>query len=155
MQTGALNLHERKTQMARTTFSGPVKSNAGFMTQPIYIFATDVVGGDVQIQATGTYIILSAADGGPAASVDFVLPQVVSGTFNLSQQPADERYNGAQGTLVNYGAQAHVLKGFGTQPVNSSATGVVVPATSVVQWGGNGNQTAPWIATEADLCTAV
>jgi hypothetical protein len=139
--------------MARTTFSGPVKSNAGFMTQPIYIFATDVVGGEVQIEATGTYIILSAADGGPAAEVDFVLPQVVSGTFDLNNQPADERYNGAQGTLINYGAVAHVLKGFGTQPVNGDADGVVVPAAHVVQWGGNGNQAAPWVAAEMALCT--
>ena len=139
--------------MSRTTFSGPVKSNAGFMTQPIYVFATDVDGGEVQIQATGTYIILSAADGGPAAEVDFVLPQVVSGTFSLSQQPADERYNGAQGTIINYGAVAHVLKGFGTQPVNGDADGVVVPAAHVVQWGGNGNQAAPWVAAEMALCT--
>ena len=139
--------------MARTTFSGPVKSNAGFMTQPIYIFATDVVGGEVQIEATGTYIILSAADGGPAAEVDFVLPQVVSGQFDLNNQPADERYNGAQGTLINYGAVAHVLKGFGTQPVNGDADGVVVPAAHVVQWGGNGNQAAPWVAAEMALCT--
>lgn len=141
--------------MARTTFSGPVKSNAGFMTQPIYIFATDVVGGEVQIEATGTYIILSAADGGPASTTKFVLPEVVSGTFTLTQQPADERYNGAQGALINYGAVAHELAGYNNQLVNGSATGVVVPASSVVQWGGNGNQAAPWIATESTLCTAV
>jgi hypothetical protein len=143
--------------MARTTFSGPVMSRAGYMTEPIYIFATDVVGGEVQIEATGTYIILSAADGGPNSSVDFILPQVVSGQFDLNNQPADQRYNGAQGTLINYGAQAHVLKGYGSpaQLVNGSATGVTVPAAHVVQWGGNGNQAAPWIAAEMALCTAV
>jgi hypothetical protein len=139
--------------MARTTFSGPVKANNGFMTQPRYVFATDVVDGEVQIEATGTYIILSAADGGPATLVDFVLPQVVSGAFDLTQQPADERYNGSQGTLINYGAVAHTLKGFGTQPVNGDPLGVIVPAASIVQWGGNGNQAAPWIAGEMDLCT--
>jgi hypothetical protein len=139
--------------MSRTTFSGPIKSAAGFMTQPIYIFATDVVDGEVAIQATGTYIILSAADGGPATETAFVLPQVESGTFSLTQQPADERYNGAQGALINYGAVDHVLKGFGTQPVNGDADGVVVPAAHVVQWGGNGNQSAPWIAAEMALCT--
>lgn len=139
--------------MARSTFSGPVMSRAGFMTEPIYIFATDVVAGEVQIEATGTYIILSAADGGPASETSFVLPQVVSGTFDLNNQPADQRYNGAQGTLINYGAQAHILKGFGTQKVNGDAAGVAVPAAHVVQWGGNGNQSAPWIAAEMALCT--
>jgi hypothetical protein len=141
--------------MSRTSFSGPVRSFAGYMIPPKYIFATDVVNGEVQIEATGAYIILSAADGGPAATVAFVLPEVVSGTFSLSQQPADERYNGAQGVLINYGAVAHELVGANSQLVNGSATGVVVPAASVVQWGGNGNQAAPWIATESDLCTAV
>jgi hypothetical protein len=141
--------------MARTSFSGPVRSFAGYMIPPKYIFATDVVNGEVQIEATGAYIILSAADGGPAATTTFVLPEVVSGQFGLNSQPADERYNGAQGSLINYGAVAHELKGFGTQPVNGSATGVVVPAASVVQWGGNGNQAAPWVAIESDLCTAV
>jgi len=139
--------------MARTTFSGPVKSSAGFMTDPIYVFATDVVNGAVQIQATGTYLILSAADGGPASDTDFVLPQVVSGQFSLDSQPADQRYVGAQGTIVNYGSQAHTLKGFGTQPVNGDADGVIIPAAHVVQWGGNGNQAAPWVASEMALCT--
>jgi hypothetical protein len=138
--------------MSRTTFSGPVKANAGYMTEPRYVFATDVVNDEVQIEATGTYIILSAADGGPSSEVAFVLPQVVSGAFDLNNQPADQRYNGAQGTLINYGAQAHVLKGFGTQPVNGDADGVVVKAAHIVQWGGNGNQAAPWVAGEMALC---
>jgi len=141
--------------MARTSFSGPVRSFAGYMIPPKYIFATDVVNGEVAIEATGAYIILSAADGGPATTVSFVLPEVVSGQFDLTQQPADERYNGAQGVLINYGAVAHELVGANGQLVNSSATGVVVPAASVVQWGGNGNQAAPWIATESDLCSPV
>ena len=139
--------------MSRTTFSGPIKSNSGFMTQPIYVFATDVVGGEVAIEATGTYIILTAAEGGPSGAVDFVLPEVQSGSFSINSQPADERYNGAQGILINYGAQAHTLKGFGTQPVNGDAAGVIVPAGHVVQWGGNGNQAAPWVAAEMALCT--
>ena len=139
--------------MARSTFSGPVKSNNGFMTSPRYIFATDVVNGEVAIEATGTYIILTSAEGGPSGAVDFVLPEVVSGSFSIDSQPADERYNGAQGTLINYGSQAHTLKGFGTQPVNGDAAGVIVPAAHVVQWGGNGNQAAPWVAAEMALCT--
>jgi hypothetical protein len=128
-------------------------AKAGFMTEPRYVFATDVVNGEVQIEATGTYIILSAADGGPAAETAFVLPQVVSGSFDLNQQPADQRYNGAQGSLINYGALDHVLKGYGTQPVNGDADGVIVPDAHIVQWGGNGNATAPWIAAEMALCT--
>jgi hypothetical protein len=139
--------------MARSTVSGPWKSKAGFMTEPRYVFATDVVNGEVQIEATGTYIILTSAEGGPSGSVDFVLPQVVSGTFGLDSQPADQRYNGAQGTLINYGGTAHTLKGFGTQPVNGDAAGVIVPSAHVVQWGGNGNQSAPWVAAEMALCT--
>jgi len=139
--------------MSRTTFSGPIMSKAGFMTQPQYIFATDVVDGEVAIEATGTYIILSAADGGPATETAFVLPKVESGQFSLTSQPADERYNGAQGVLINYGGVDHVLKGFGTQPVNGDADGVIVPDATIVQWGGNGNQAAPWIAAEMALCT--
>jgi len=139
--------------MARSTFSGPVMAKAGFMTEPRYVFATDVVNGEVQIEATGTYIILSPADGGPTTETAFVLPQVVSGSFDLNQQPADQRYNGSQGTLINYGGEDHILKGFGTQPVNGDAAGVVVPNGYVVQWGGNGNAAAPWIAAEMVLCT--
>lgn len=141
--------------MARTSFNGPVRSFNGYMTPPKYIFATDVVNGEVAIEATGAYIVLTAAEGGPSGAVKFVLPQVVSGTFSLTEQPADERYNGAQGSLINYGAQAHELVGYNGQLVNGSATGVVVPAQTIVQWGGNGNQSAPWVAVESDLCTAV
>lgn len=139
--------------MARTTFSGPVFSNNGFGSPPKYIFATDVVDGEVAIEATGTYIILSPADGGPAGGTAFVLPKVESGTFTLTEQPADPRYNGAQGILVNYGGEDHILKGFDTQPVNGDAAGVAVAAGTVVQYGGNGNQNLPWVAAQMDLCT--
>ena len=67
---------------------------------------------------------------------------------------ADANYNGAKGSVLNYGAVAHVLKGYSTQPVNGSATGVVIPAGYVTQWGGNGNQAAPWAAANSVLSTA-
>lgn len=138
--------------MAFTTFSGPVRSLNGFATPVTYIKASD--GASINITASGNYVILSPADGGPAAEVTLVLPKVTSGQFDLNNQPADQNYNGVQGSVLNYGAVAHVLKGNGTQPVNGSATGVVIPAGYAVQWGGNGNQAAPWAAVDSVLSTA-
>ena len=135
--------------MSFTTFTGPVRSLNGFVEPVTYIFATDVpVSGEVNISATGNIVILSPADGGPAAEVTFVLPQVESGAFSLAygqNQPADPRYNGAKGSILNYGAVAHKLKGYGTQVVSGAAE-VTIAAASAVQWGGNGNQNAPWSA---------
>jgi hypothetical protein len=85
-----------------------------------------------------------------------VLPQVVSGAFNLpygQAQPADARYNGAKGSVVNYGAVAHKLKGYGTQVVSGAAE-VTLAAGTVVQWGGNGNQAAPWTAVSNAILAA-
>ena len=140
--------------MAFTTFSGPVRSLAGFVEPVTYIKATDVVAGAVNIDAGANVVILSPADGGPASEVALVLPQVVSGAFTLADQPADANYNGIKGSVLNYGAVAHVLKGYGTQKVNGSTTGVVIPAGYVTQWGGNGNQAAPWAAANSVLSTA-
>jgi hypothetical protein len=78
---------------------------------------------------------------------------VVSGQFNLSQQPADERYNGVKGSVVNYGAVAHKLKGFGAQTISGVAE-VTIAAARVVQWGGNGNQNAPWTAVSTAILAA-
>jgi hypothetical protein len=139
--------------MSFTTFSGPVRSIAGFVEPVTYIFATDVVGGEVPISATGNYVILSPADGGPATQATLVLPQVVSGQFNLTAQPADERYNGVKGSVVNYGAVAHKLKGFGAQTISGVAE-VTIAAARVVQWGGNGNQSAPWTAVSTTILAA-
>ena len=130
--------------MSFTTFSGPVRSLAGFVEPVTYVFATDVVDGAVNISATGNYVILSAADGGPASGCNLVLPQVVSGAFDLANQPADARYNGAQGSVYNYSANTYVLQGYNGQKVNGATGGVVVAAGYAVQWGGNGNQAAPW-----------
>ena len=142
--------------MSMTTFSGPVRSIAGFMEPVTYIFATDVVAGEVNISATGNIVILSPADGGPATEATLVLPQVVSGAFNLpygQAQPADARYNGAKGSVVNYGAVAHKLKGYDTQVVSGVAE-VTLAAGTVVQWGGNGNQAAPWTAVSNAILAA-
>jgi hypothetical protein len=140
--------------MAYTTFSGPVRSIAGFAEPVTYIKATDVVAGAVNIEAGANIVILSPADGGPASEAALVLPQVVSGAFTLADQPADAQYNGIKGSILNYGAVAHVLKGYGTQKVNGSTTGVVIPAGYGVQFGGNGNQAAPWAATNSVLSSA-
>jgi hypothetical protein len=133
--------------MAKTTFSGPVNSTNGFMQPVNYITSADV--SPINIDAGATYVILATAQGGPAGVVTLVLPQVVSGTFLPGQYPADERYNGIRGQVYNQdGTLVHILKGFGSpaQPVNENADGVDIAINSVVQWTGNGNQSAPWLA---------
>jgi len=136
-----------KQIMSFTTFSGPVRSLAGFVEPVTYIFATDVDAGAVNISATGNYIVLSAADGGPTGNVDLILPQVESGAFSLAygqNQPADARYNGAKGSVYNYGSFTVVVKGYDGQLVNGASAGVDCATGTAVQWGGNGNQAAPW-----------
>jgi hypothetical protein len=139
--------------MGMSTVSGPWRSLAGFMEPVLYIFATDVVGGEVNIPAGANVVILSPADGGPATEATLVLPQVVSGAFDLNNQPADDRYNGIQGRVTNYGAVAHKLKGYGTQTISGVAE-VTLAAGTVVQWGGNGNEAAPWIAVSTAILAA-
>jgi hypothetical protein len=139
--------------MSFTTFSGPIRSLAGFVEPVTYIFATDVVGGEVNISATANIVILSPADGGPATECTLVLPQVVSGQFDLTQQPADARYNGAKGAVVNYGSVVHKLKGYGSQVISGVAE-VTISNGTVVQWAGNGNQNAPWIAVSTAILAA-
>ena len=131
--------------MAKTTFSGPVNSVAGFMQPVEYI--TSASGTTINISAGGSYVILATTQGGPASAVTLELPEVDSGTFLPGQYPADERYNGIRGQVYNQDPTlVHILKGFGTQPVNENATGVNIAVNSVVQWVGNGNETAPWLA---------
>ena len=131
--------------MAKTSFSGPVNSLAGFMQPVEYITASSV--SPINISAGGSYVILATAQGGPSGVVTLVLPQVTSGTFSPTAQPADERYNGIRGQVYNQDPTlVHILKGFGTQPVNENAAGCNVAVDSVVQWVGNGNQSAPWLA---------
>jgi hypothetical protein len=142
--------------MAKTTFSGPVNSTNGFMQPVNYITSADV--SPINIDAGATYVILATAQGGPAGVVTLVLPQVVSGTFLPGQYPADERYNGIRGQVYNQdGTLVHILKGFGSpaQPVNENADGVDIAINSVVQWTGNGNQSAPWLAVANALAADV
>jgi len=131
--------------MAKTSFSGPVNSLNGFMQPVEYITASSV--SPINISAGGSYVILATTQGGPASAVTLVLPEVTSGTFLPGQYPADANYNGIRGQVYNQDPTlVHVLKGFGTQPVNENAAGCNVAVNSVVQWVGNGNQSAPWLA---------
>jgi hypothetical protein len=131
--------------MSYTTFSGPVRSLNGFATPVKYITSADV--SPINIDAGSSYVILATAQGGPASAVTLVLPQVTSGTFAVGFYPADANYNGIGGQVYNQDPTlVHVLKGFGTQPVNENAAGVNIAVNSVVQWAGNGNQSAPWLA---------
>ena len=140
--------------MAYTTFSGPVRSGAGFATPIQYI--TSASGSTINIEAGGNYVILATAQGGPASAVTLVLPQVTSGTFAPGYYPSDARYDGIQGSVYNQDLTlVHTLKGFGTQPVNENAAGVDIAVNSVVQWAGNGNQSAPWLATANALAADV
>lgn len=136
--------------MAKSSWSGPINSENGFQQPVSYITSADT--SPITINPGGTYVILATAQGGPAAAVTLVLPEVTSGTFGVGSYPADERYNGIRGQVYNQDASlTHVLKGFGTQPVNENAAGVNVAPTKVVQWMGNGNQSAPWLAISSDL----
>jgi hypothetical protein len=140
--------------MAKTTFSGPVNSTNGFMQPVNYITSADT--SPISIDAGSTYVILATAQGGPAGAVTLVLPQVVSGTFEPGQYPADANYNGIRGQVYNQDPTlVHILKGFGTQPVNENAAGVNIAVNSVVQWTGNGNQSAPWLAIANALAADV
>jgi hypothetical protein len=139
--------------MARTTFSGPVFSNAGFGSPIVYITAADPA--IVDIEPGAQIVILSVADGGPA-SVTLRLPKVFTTDgqpFNITN--ADPRFVGIRGYILNYGSADHVLIGTDSQPVNGSATGVEIAGGTAVQYAGNGNPTAAWAATESALCTAV
>ena len=73
--------------MAKTSFSGPVNSLAGFMQPVAYITSADT--SPISIQAGVSYVILATAQGGPASAVTLVLPQVTSGTFAVGSYPAD------------------------------------------------------------------
>lgn len=135
--------------MAYTTFSGPVRSNGGFASPVEYILGASTT--TVNIEAGKTYVIIAENQGGPTAPCTLVLPEVVSGTFSPTSQPADQRYNGIEGKVFNQSTTlTHVLDGYGAQTINGLAS-VDIDPVSVVQWSGNGNQAAPWIAIESTL----
>ena len=134
--------------MAYTTFSGPVRSTNGFASPVEYILGATTT---VNIEAGKTYVIIAEDQGGPSGVCTLVLPQVVSGTFLPNSQPADERYNGIEGKVFNQSSTlTHVLDGFSGQTINGLAS-VSIDPLKVVQWSGNGNQSAPWIAIESSL----
>lgn len=140
--------------MARTTFSGPVFSNAGFGSPIQYITAADD-GQTVDIEPGSQIVILSVADGGPAA-VTLRLPKVFTTdgqAFNITN--ADPRYVGVRGYILNYGSAEHTLIGTDSQPVNGSATGVKIDNATAVEFAGNGNPTAAWAAVQMALCATV
>ena len=135
--------------MAYTTFSGPVRSNGGFASPVEYILGASTTL--VNIEAGKTYVIIAENQGGPTAACTLVLPQVVSGAFTPTSQPADQRYNGIEGKVFNQSTTlTHVLDGYGSQTINGLAS-VNIDPTKVVHWSGNGNQAAPWIAIESSL----
>lgn len=144
--------------MAISTASGPWRSLTGFITPITYVRATDVVAGDYQIQDPGARIlVLSPADGGPAAPVNFILPEVTLPQYvSLWTGPETARpeLNGIEGSITNYGAVGHVLVGFNGQPVSGNPAGVTVAAGTVVQWAGNGNPNAPWLAISTAILAA-
>lgn len=143
--------------MAISTASGPWRSGAGFIVPITYVSAADVVNNEYQIQNPGARVlVLSPADGGPAAEVTFILPNVTlpSGvTTWTGPQTARPELNGIEGSITNYGAVAHKLKGFGSQVISGVAE-VTVDAGTVVQWAGNGNPNAPWLAISTDILAA-
>jgi hypothetical protein len=142
--------------MAISTASGPWRSLTGFITPITYVYATDIVAGEYQILDAGAEIlVLSPADGGPASAVDFILPNVETNDGNawVGPQSAKPELNGIAGSITNYGAVAHKLKGYGTQPVSGVAE-VTVAAATIVQWGGNGNPNSPWIAISNAILAA-
>ena len=147
--------------MAISTVSGPWRSKSGFIVPIISVSASDIVNGEFQIPYAGARIlILSPADGGPNASVDFILPEVTllpgKTTYVGPNAAASARpeLNGIEGSITNYGAQAHVLKGFGVQPVSGNPAGVTIGAGEVVQWACNGNPNAPWLAISTAILAA-
>lgn len=142
--------------MALSTASGPWRSLAGFITPITYVSASDIVAGEYQIKDAGAEIlVLSPADGGPASQVTFVLPNVTTnnGAPWVGPQSAQPQFNGIKGSITNYGAVAHKLSGYGSQPVSGVAE-VTVGAGTVVQWGGNGNPNAPWLAISNAILAA-
>ena len=143
--------------MALSSPSGPWRSMTGFIVPITYVSAADIVNGEYQIQDPGARVlVLSAADGGPASEVTFILPNVTlpSGvTTWTGPQTARPELNGIEGSITNYGSQAHKLKGFGSQVISGVAE-VTVAAGAVVQWAGNGNPNAPWLAISTAILAA-
>ena len=143
--------------MALSSPSGPWRSMTGFIVPITYVSAADIVNGEYQIKDPGARVlVLSPADGGPGSAVDFILPNVTlpdGVTTWTGPNTARPELNGIEGSITNYGAVAHKLKGFGSQVISGVAE-VTVDAGTVVQWAGNGNPNAPWLATSTAILLA-
>jgi hypothetical protein len=138
--------------MAQSNWSGPINSDTGFMSNVRYILGASTTA--VNIEAGCTYIIIAEDQGGPTGVCTLTLPEVVSGTFLPDSQPADPRYNGIQGQIFNQSTTlTHVLSGYGDQTVSGVANVSIAPAR-IVQYAGNGNQSAPWLAISNALLTS-
>ena len=144
--------------MAMSNWSGPINSENGFITPITYIYAADIVAGEYQIRDPGARIlILSQADGGPTGNVDFILPNVTlpdGVTTFTGPNSARPELNGIQGSITNYGAdRTYKLKGYNGQLVSGVAE-VTIGTGTVVQWAGNGNPNAPWLAISNNILAA-
>jgi hypothetical protein len=149
--------------MAMSNWSGPINSEAGFITPITYITEAMRVagGGIVPILAGSNVVILAAVAGGPTQTTTFTLPnvQTINGAaFSITN--ADPYFNGIRGSILNYDAAIdHILAGdeISTgvyQAVNGSSSGVDVLHGTAVQWGGNGNPDLPWAAITNNLAAA-
>ena len=132
--------------MSKTTFSGPVQSNGGFMTP---ILATPTASFTLTTAETGgSYVINAETNDGPAAPITVTLPTVV-GNF----QNQDSRYNGIRGGLFNASTTlTHVVAAAAGQVINGAAS-VSVPPLYFAEWIGNGNQNDPWLCRLSPLVT--
>jgi hypothetical protein len=138
--------------MAQSNWSGPINSDTGFMSNVRYILGASTTA--VNIEAGCTYVIIAEDQGGPTGVCTLTLPEVVSGTFLPDSQPADPRYNGIKGEIFNQSTTlTHVLSGYGDQTVSGVANVSIAPAR-IVQYAGNGNQSAPWLAISNALLTS-
>jgi len=136
----------RGIQMSKTTFSGPVQSNNGYMTPVLPIAAATTL---TQATAGGNYVILSEVDGGPDAPIAVTLPTVVGTSVN-----PDPRFNGLRGNLFNADtALTHTLNAAAGQTVNGAAS-VNVPPLHFAEWVGNGNENAAWLCKISPLVSA-
>jgi hypothetical protein len=129
--------------MAKTTFSGPVQSNGGFMTPILPLAASTAL---TSATVGGEYVILASTDGGANAPITVTLPTVVGTAFN-----PDPAYNGIRGGLFNADLTiTHVVAAASGQTINGAAS-VSIPPGNTAEWIGNGNQNAAWLCRIAPL----
>jgi hypothetical protein len=132
--------------MSKSTFSGPVQSNAGYMTPVLPIAAATTLTSST---AGGNYVILASTDGGPSGAIAVTLPTVVGTSTN-----PDPNYNGLRGALFNADlALTHTVNAASGQTINGAAS-VNIPPLHFAEWIGNGNQNAAWLCKISPLVSA-